>query len=78
MVPPKVIKLIHMEVLVNNQSIQTPDSCTLEKLMPLLGISDTRGMAVAVNQQVIAKANWLTHELLPEDKITLIKASQGG
>jgi sulfur carrier protein len=67
-----------MEVLVNNQPIQTPDSCTLEKLMPLLGISDTRGLAVAVNEQVIAKTNWLSYELLPEDKVMLIKATQGG
>lgn len=67
-----------MEVLVNNQPIQTPDSCTLDKLMPLLGITDTRGLAVAVNEQVIAKINWLSYELLPEDKIMLIKATQGG
>lgn len=78
MVPPKVIKLMHMEVLVNNQPIQTPDSCTLDKLMPLLGISDTRGIAVAVNEQVIAKTCWHSHALFPEDNITLIKATQGG
>lgn len=67
-----------MEVLVNNQSIQAPDSCTLDKLMPLLGISDARGIAIAVNEQVIAKANWLTYTLSPADKIMLIKATQGG
>lgn len=67
-----------MEVLVNNQTIHTPASCTIVKLLPLLGISDTHGIAVAVNEQVIARTNWYAYELLPEDKITLIKASQGG
>ncbi|AHM61329.1 thiamine biosynthesis sulfur transfer protein [Flammeovirgaceae bacterium 311] len=67
-----------MEVLVNNQTINTPASCTINKLLPLLGISDTRGIAVAVNEQVIAKASWPTYELLPEDKVMLIKATQGG
>lgn len=78
MVPPKVIKLIYMEVLVNNQTIQTPDGCTIDMLMPLVGISDTRGIAVAINEQVIGKANWRSHTLLPKDKIILIKATQGG
>ena len=78
MVPPKVLILIHMEVLVNNQTIQTPANCTIDSLLPLLGVSDTRGIAVAVNEQVIAKANWYAYELLPEDKIILIKATQGG
>ena len=67
-----------MEVLVNNQTITTPASCTIEKLLPLVGIHDPRGIAVAVNEQVIAKTNWFSHQLLPQDKIMLIKATQGG
>ena len=67
-----------MEVLVNNQSVLTPASCTIDKLLPLLGISDTRGLAIAVNEQVVTRASWLSYELSPKDKIILIKATQGG
>ena len=67
-----------MEVLVNNQPVQTSVSCTLDKLLPLLGISDTRGLAIAVNDEVIARTNWISYQLSPKDKVILIKATQGG
>jgi sulfur carrier protein len=37
-----------------------------------------KGIAIAVNQEIVPKANWATHLLNPGDYITIIKATQGG
>jgi len=36
------------------------------------------GIAVAINNQVIPKAIWPEHQLKTDDKILIIKATQGG
>ena len=39
---------------------------------------EKKGIAVAVNNQVVAKTAWANFELKENDKILIIKASQGG
>lgn len=41
-------------------------------------VKDTMGMAVAVNNSVIPKQKWQTTFLQENDKVLLIKATQGG
>lgn len=38
----------------------------------------TQGIAIAVNEQVIPKAEWATRLLQDKDEVLLIRATQGG
>lgn len=37
-----------------------------------------QGIAVALNNVVVARSKWESQPLVPNDKITIIQASQGG
>lgn len=50
----------------------------LAELFDSLDIKPEKGIAVAVNNSVILKTNWKNYLVNREDKILLIKASQGG
>jgi len=43
-----------------------------------LNIVSQKGIAIAINNNVIPKAEWDAYELQDEDKVTLIRATQGG
>jgi sulfur carrier protein len=42
------------------------------------GQAQTRGLAVAINDTVVPRADWATHAVQPHDRILLIRATQGG
>ncbi len=67
-----------MNILVNNISKDILENSTIESLLQLLEISSTRGLAIAVNSTVISKSEWSEYTLNENDKITLIRATQGG
>lgn len=67
-----------MEITVNQQTYILNASCSVKELLSdILQFSD-RGIAVAVNQAIVAKADWPAHLLQPNDQVILIKATQGG
>jgi sulfur carrier protein len=43
-----------------------------------LNISSQKGIAIAINNNVVPKTEWETYVLQAEDKVTIIKATQGG
>ena len=47
-------------------------------LLTKLDKSTKTGIAIAVNNQVISKANWQQILLKDQDKVTIITATQGG
>jgi len=53
------------------------DSCLLQ-LLESVKLIDQKGVAIAVNDQVITRSNWEQLQLKENDKITIIKATQGG
>lgn len=67
-----------MEVLVNQKSQHTEEGATLFELLRNIGIDEPRGIAVAINNEIIPKIQWVNHPLKPADKITIIRATQGG
>ena len=67
-----------MEIFINNEAFQTPEDSTLTQVLSENGLADQKGIAVAVNNAVIPKTNWGKKTLSPQDKITVIKATQGG
>ena len=43
-----------------------------------IDISQTRGVAVAINDEVVRKKEWPIHELAPGDRVEIVTARQGG
>lgn len=66
-----------MNLIINN----TPHKFSgknISELVQTLNMASTNGIAFAVNEKVIPKAEWEKIELKENDKILIIKATQGG
>lgn len=67
-----------MRVWLNQQACECPPAGDLAALLRQEGLADRLGIAVAVNQSVIAKADWGLTQLAAEDQVLIIQATQGG
>jgi sulfur carrier protein len=67
-----------MNVFVNNQQLNINEGATLRFALETNGLQNTRGIAVAVNNRVVPKSEWANMQLAANDKITVIRATQGG
>ncbi|HEX9512028.1 MAG TPA: sulfur carrier protein ThiS [Puia sp.] len=67
-----------VEVSINQENFQIPESGTLADILPLLQIRQPDGIAIAVNNDVIPKGEWERYTLKAQDKIFVIRATQGG
>jgi sulfur carrier protein len=48
------------------------------ELLIELALLETRGIAVALNDEVVPRAEWSTRALVEGDALVIIRASQGG
>ena len=67
-----------MEITVNQQSYSLVDPCSLQQMLDTVIQQPAKGIAIAVNQEIIAKCHWPNHFLNPGDNLTIIRAAQGG
>ncbi|MBS1646852.1 MAG: sulfur carrier protein ThiS [Bacteroidetes bacterium] len=67
-----------MTVFINNQATDLAENASVSTLLEQAGIHVTKGIAVAINSRIIQKNEWQTQTVNPNDKITIIKATQGG
>ena len=67
-----------MEVFINNQSVSIVGLTTLSDVLLQHDFLEKKGIAVAVNNCVVPKAEWNTYTVEAADKITIIRATQGG
>ena len=67
-----------MIVFVNHTSIDVAQKANVARVLEQAQITTTKGIAVAVNNAVVPKAEWQTKTLNENDKITIIRATQGG
>jgi len=67
-----------MNIYLNNTPQEIQASSTITNVLGSLNIPAQKGVAIAVNNNVIPRAEWEAHILMAEDKVTLIKATQGG
>ncbi len=67
-----------MNVIVNQQTVELPESSSISSLFLKLKIESQKGIALAVNGQIIRKANWNEFQFSENDKVTIIRATQGG
>ncbi|WP_207429787.1 sulfur carrier protein ThiS [Pedobacter sp. SYSU D00535] len=67
-----------MEITVNQQHRTIPENYSVEQLLASLMPDMQKGIAVAVNQTIVPKSEWQVYKLQANDKVMLIKATQGG
>lgn len=67
-----------MIVFINNKNCELTFNANLTMVLEQNGILSQKGIAVAVNNAVIPKAEWQTKTVIENDKITIIRATQGG
>ena len=53
-------------------------SQVLAEILRELGVLDTRGIAIAVNQKVVPRSQWSSYEVSENDNLTVNQATQGG
>lgn len=67
-----------MEIIVNGEHRKVEPSITIENLLLLLGLNVRKGIAVAVNEQIIPQSSWTTLQLSHQDQLIIIQATAGG
>lgn len=66
-----------MKIYINNEVTET-DKSTLFDVLKGNMLDSRKGIAVAVNDQVVPRTKWTSKQLQKEDKIIIITATQGG
>ena len=66
-----------MNLLINSVPKQFSGK-NISELVKTLNMSNTNGIALAVNEKVVPKNEWEKFQLSDNDKILIIKATQGG
>lgn len=67
-----------MKVCINGQIADIDEASTISDAVRALGISDPRGVAVAVDGDVVPAARWEEEVLTEGRKIEILRAVQGG
>lgn len=67
-----------MKISLNNDIHEVAENISVANFLIHLKIDASRGFALAVNNSVVPRDKWQEHKLIQNDKILLIKASQGG
>lgn len=65
-----------MEVIVNNKSVQT-QAVTIEELAAEMNLP-SQGVAVAIDNKMVPRAEWSSISLVDGQKLTILKAFCGG
>jgi len=66
-----------MEIQLNGSSYQLADAQSLSGLITELNLVQ-QAIAVAVNRQIVPRAEWATHVLQAADKVDVVRAIGGG
>lgn len=68
-----------MVVYLNNKQFDFTDVKSISEIIAQeLNLINPKGVAIAVNQEVIPRAVWDQYLVKENDKVTIIKATQGG
>ena len=66
-----------VSVLVNENPIEIEENATLSQLLQKVNTS-VEGIAIAINDEIIAKNAWESQAIKNNDIVLIIKATQGG
>lgn len=66
-----------MEIAVNGENREVPESTTAEGLIELLDLRGRR-LAIEVNGEIVPRGQHHTHRLEPGDRVEIVHAVGGG
>jgi sulfur carrier protein len=67
-----------MQITFNNHTQQIAEQTSVIFLLDQLIGEKQKGIAVAINEGVIPRQQWDSYIIQPNDKVLVIKATQGG
>jgi len=67
-----------MNIRVNDQARRVAPEATLLDLLRELALAERKGVAVAINDTVVSRAEWPARPLAEADRVLVIQAAQGG
>jgi sulfur carrier protein len=68
-----------MKVLLNGETAELADGATVQAAVETLDLPVSgRGVAVAVDAEVVPRTEWETHELQEGARVEVLRAIQGG
>jgi sulfur carrier protein len=68
-----------MIVELNGRPERLPDGATVADAVAAVGVNgETRGVAVAVDGEVVRRAEWVTTPLAERQAVEVVRAVQGG
>lgn len=67
-----------MNIYINNTEHELPQDTAVTAALDVIGVSSQKGIAIAINNNVVPRTEWRNTILQANDKVTLIKATQGG
>ncbi len=67
-----------MNVFINNELKQFGETLSVSDLLKSFDLEGKKGIAIAINNAVVPKQSWNEHALKENDKVTIIRATQGG
>jgi sulfur carrier protein len=70
--------LTDMEIVINEKVWHFEAPPSIAGMLKQMGLTNSAGIAVAVNETIVQKSRWPEYILKEKDSITIIKATQGG
>jgi sulfur carrier protein len=67
-----------MTIRFNDQPREVAEAATLHDLLCEAGLTERRGLAAAVNNEVVPRVLWSRTRLNTADRVLVIQATQGG
>ena len=67
-----------MKVVVNGSNRELPDTVTVDGLLSEMEIDQPRGVAVAVDGEVVSRSDWDRTTIRDGQRIEILRAVQGG
>jgi sulfur carrier protein len=67
-----------MIITVNGDPAEVPEDTSLEALLLATGHEVRRGLAIAMNGEVVPRGQWAQQRVSAGDVVELLAASQGG
>jgi sulfur carrier protein len=54
------------------------EATTIAELLAQKGVADGKGVAVALNGQIVRRQSWMETKLSPGDNVEIVQVRQGG
>jgi sulfur carrier protein len=68
-----------MLLTVNGASVDVPGAAAaLLDVLAAAGMDDLRGVAIALDEEVVPRSHWATCQLHEGQRVEVVRASQGG